>query len=138
TDIQAIVQGLRGRADFKGKKLFMAARGATTVPALFAAAVEPGIDALYLAGGLSSFADVVDAEDYRQPFGNFVPNILLHTDLPEIAASLAPRRLVLSGVVDGAGKALDAAAVRKQYQGSNIEVVAAGPWDAATIQRQFT
>ena len=82
TDLLAVVQGLRARPDLKGKPLVLAARGFSTVPALFAAALEPAIDRLYLAGGLVSFQSIVDTEDYNHPFGNFVPNLLLHTDLP--------------------------------------------------------
>jgi dienelactone hydrolase len=135
TDILAIVQALRARQDLKGKPLFIAARGFMTVPALFAAGIEPGIAGLYLAEGLTSFADVAAAEDYRQPFGNFIPNLLMHTDLPEVAASVAPRRVVLGGFVNGAGRSLAPAEVRKQYDAPNIEVLADATWDAAGILR---
>jgi dienelactone hydrolase len=133
TDILAIVQGLRGREDLKEKPLFIAARGFMTVPALFAAGVDPGIGKLYLAEGLTSFADITMAEDYRQPFSNFVPDLLLHTDLPAVAASLAPRRVVLSGFVNGAGRNLAVAEVRKEYPAPHIEVLAGAGWDAASI-----
>jgi len=135
TDIQAIVQGLRGRPDLRGKKLFVAARGSMTVPALFASALEPGIEGLYLSEGLISFADIVATEDYRQPFSNFVPNLLLHTDLPEIAASIAPRRIALSRSVSGAGKSVAPDEVRKQYSASHITVMTDVAWDAAGIIR---
>jgi dienelactone hydrolase len=138
TDILAIVQALRARPELKGKRLSIAAHGFMTVPALFAAAIEPGIDGLYLAGGLTSFADIVAAEDYRQPFSNFVPNLLLHTDLPEVAASLAPRRIVLGGCVDGAGKPMAAADVRRQYGAAHMDVQPEAAWDAAGILRALT
>jgi len=89
-----------------------------TVPALFAAALEPAIDALYLAGGLSCFASIVQTENYRQPFANFVPGILAHTDLPEIAARLAPRRVTIAGPVDGGGEPLNMEAAKKVYTSS--------------------
>jgi len=106
-----------------------------TVPALFAAALEPGIEGLYLSEGLTSFADIVATEDYRQPFSNFVPNLLLHTDLPEIAASIAPRRIALSRSVSGAGKSVAPDEVRKQYSASHITVMTDVTWDAAGIIR---
>jgi dienelactone hydrolase len=134
TDILAIVQGLRARPDLKEKPVFIAAQGFLSAPALFAAAVEPAIAALYLAGGLVSFAEIVATEEYKQPFGNFVPNLLLHTDLPDLAASLAPRRVVLAGVVNGAGQRLAPEEVRKQYgQTPHIQVKADAAWDAAGI-----
>jgi dienelactone hydrolase len=136
TDLLAVVQGLRGRPDLNGKRLVLAARGASGVPALFAAALEPAIDGLYLAGGLVSFQSIVETEDYRHPFGNFVPNLLLHTDLPELVASMAPRRVVLAGAVDGAGRKLEMNDVRRQYAAAtNIETLPDEEWDSASILR---
>ena len=77
TDILAIVQGLRGAAGAERQAAVHRGAWFLTVPALFAAALEPAIGGLYLAGGLVSFADIVATEDYKQPFGNFVPNLLL-------------------------------------------------------------
>jgi hypothetical protein len=134
TDLLAVVQGLRARPDLKGKSLVLAARGFPTVPALFAAALEPEIDHLYLAGGLVSFQSIVDTEDYDHPFGNFVPNLLLHTDLPKLAASLAPRRVVIAGAVDGAGRRMAPEDVRKQYAGaSHVEVLPDELWNPTNI-----
>jgi hypothetical protein len=136
TDLLAVVQGLCSRPDLNGRRLVLAARGTPAVPALFAAALEPAIDGLYLAGGLVSFQSIVETEDYNHPFGNFVPNLLLHTDLPELAASMAPRRVVLAGAVDGAGRKMAPEEVRKQYTGSaNVEVFPDALWDPASILR---
>lgn len=133
-DLLAVVQALRARPDLHGKRLFIAARGFPSVPALFAAALEPQIDGLYLAGGLVSFQSIVDTEDYNHPFSNFVPNLLLHTDLPELAASMAPRRVVLAGAVDGAAKTVAAEDVRRQYaDAANVTILPDARWDAASI-----
>jgi hypothetical protein len=134
-DLLAIVQGLRARPDLEGKPLVLAARGFPSVPALFAAALEPAIDRLYLAGGLVSFQSIVETEDYNQPFSNFVPNLLLHTDLPELAMSLAPRRIVVAGAVDGAGRKMAAEDVGKQYAGAHVTVLPDALWDAPNIMR---
>ena len=63
------------------------------MPALFAAALDPAIDEVYLAGSPLSFADVLRVEEFGTAFADFVPKLLLHTDLPEIAAAMAPRRV---------------------------------------------
>jgi hypothetical protein len=112
----------------------VAARGVLTVPALFAAALEPAIDGLYLAGGLISFRSIVETEVYKYPFGNFVPNLLAHTDLPELTAGLAPRRVTLAGAVDGAGNRLPVDAVRGEFSGvANIRVVLEPAWTRSEI-----
>jgi hypothetical protein len=104
------------------------------VPALFAAALEPAIDTLYLAGGLISFRSIVETEVYKYPFGNFVPKLLAHTDLPEVTASLAPRRVTLAGMVDGAGNRLPVEAVRAEFSGaSNVRVVPEPAWSRSDI-----
>ncbi len=55
TDILSVVEGLRTRPDFARRPVILAARGMLTVPAQFAAALEPAIGSLYLAEGLISF-----------------------------------------------------------------------------------
>jgi hypothetical protein len=64
-----------------------------------------------------------------------VPNLLLHTDLPELAASLAPRRVILGGTVNGAGQTLTSPDVRQQYGAPHIELLATAAWDEASIRR---
>ena len=54
------------------------------------------IDELYLAGALVSYRNIVDTEEFSTPFADFAPRILLYTDLPEVAASLATRRVCLA------------------------------------------
>ena len=134
TDILALAMALRAHPALRGLSLKVAASGRLTAPALFAAAMDPAIAELYLAGSLLSFRDIVETEEYRAPFANFVPGILLHTDLPEIAASLAPRRLCLAGTVNAAGRTLDSEAVRAVYgEHEHIALRPAASWDYAAL-----
>jgi cephalosporin-C deacetylase-like acetyl esterase len=144
TDIIAAVKGLRARPDMAGRKIVLAARGILTVPALFAASFEKTIDALYLSGGLVSYRNVLDMEEYlggnyarseTDLFGSFVPRLLLHTDLPEVTASIAPRRVILAGAIDAAGKPVDAAEVKSIYTAApDLQVMPRAGWDAAVLQ----
>src|SRR5262249_7090657 len=88
TDLLAVVRGLRSRPELRSRKVRIAARGTSTLIAQFAAAIEPAIDSLYLAGGLTSYQRIVDSETYSYPLGNFVPNLLQHTDLPGLAKAM--------------------------------------------------
>jgi hypothetical protein len=134
TDILSIVKGLRSRPEFAGRRVVVAARGVLTVPALFAASLEPAIESLYLAGGLISFRSIVETEVYKYPFGNFVASLLAHTDLPELTVSLAPRRVTLAGMVDGAGNRLPVEAVRAEFPGaSHVRVQAEPAWSPSEI-----
>jgi dienelactone hydrolase len=135
SDILALIAGLRARPEFASLPVRVAARGMLTVPALFAAALERSIGSLYLAGGLISFRNLADTEDYSHPMSNFIPNLLRHTDLPETAAAIAPRKLVLAGMVNGAGRPMDAAAVRAVYPGSHVEVNEQARWTADALMQ---
>ncbi|HEY1342491.1 MAG TPA: acetylxylan esterase [Bryobacteraceae bacterium] len=126
TDILALAAAVRAHPAATGRRLRVAARERFTVPALFGAALDARIDELYLAAPLVSFADVLEKEDYNAAFSNFVPSILLHTDLPEIARSIAPRRVTLAGAVDAGGDAVDAAPV---YAGvANVRIEPEARW----------
>ena len=142
TDIRAILQGIRSRAEWSGRVVAIAASGFTTVPALFAAAIDKRLDRLYLSGGLLSFEALCQEPDYQQPFGNFVPDLLLHTDLPAIAKELVPSPITLAGAVDGAGRALPIEQVRSVYPESGTEgrirLKAAARWEAAAIREWAT
>ncbi len=132
TDMLAIVRAVSGR--LSGEKIRVAAQGKMTVPALFAAAVDPDIDSVYLAGGLVSYSSVLDREDYNHTFANFIPNILSHTDLPLVAASMSNRRLTIAGAVDGSGRKLAVEQVRSAYAvapGTRVKEEAS--WDVETF-----
>ena len=139
TDILALVAALRKHPATAGSRIRIAAAGKLTVPALFAAALDPGIQGLYLSGGLVSFRDVVDTEMYDHPFANFVPGFLQHTDLPEVMASIAPRRVTLAGTVNAKGKTMEVESARQIYaganQGGNISMQSDAGW---TVERLFS
>jgi hypothetical protein len=134
TDLLAVVRGLRTRPDLQSRRVIVAARGTTTPVAQFAAALEPAITSLYLAGGLSSYQRIVDSESYTYPFGNFIPSLLEHTDLPELCAAMAPRRIILAGSVNATGGRLPVADVRAEYRSaSNVEVHPDPIWTRESI-----
>jgi hypothetical protein len=72
---------------------------------------------------------------YHHPFANFVPNVLRSTDLPEIAAAIAPRKITIAGVLDGGGQPVPVLEARRVYPGSNIEVREVAVWDADALSR---
>jgi dienelactone hydrolase len=133
TDILALAAALRAHPALRGLRLKVAASKRLTAAALFAAAMDPAIGELYLAGGLLSFRNVVETERYSAPFGSFVFGILQHTDLPEAAAALAPRRVCLAGTVDATGVALEVSAVRALYGGEHIVIRPEAKWDVEAV-----
>jgi hypothetical protein len=89
TDILALTSALA--AAYPKATIALAARDKMTVPAVCAGALEPRITRLHLASQPPSWRSLAEAETYTQPLSNFVPDILRHTDLPQIAKSLRVR-----------------------------------------------
>jgi dienelactone hydrolase len=138
TDILALVSALRNHPELPGRNVLIAANGKLTVPALLTCALEPAVSGLYLSRGLVSFSSVAQTEEHSHSFANFVPGFLNHTDLPEIAASIAPRKIHLAAMVDGGGNALPPAGIRSIYPGSNVTVTATPDWSVESILKLGT
>lgn len=136
TDLLAVAAAVSNLDEAASRRLVVAARGALTVPALFAAALDERIRSLYLAGGLVSYRSIVEIEEADHPFANYLPGALLAGDLPDLAASVAPRPVWLAGAVDAAGRTLEPRAVQRTYQRcTNVRVSASAAWDAAVLAR---
>jgi cephalosporin-C deacetylase-like acetyl esterase len=82
------------------ERVALAASGTMTVPALFAAALEPRIESVYLFDGLESYRSLVEADEPRHPTANFVFGVLQYFDLNDVAK--------LTKVVKGAAWDADA------------------------------
>jgi dienelactone hydrolase len=132
TDILAVTTALRKHPATTGRRIRLAAAGRLTTPALFAAAIDDAIEALYLSGGLTSFQDIVQSETYTESLANFVPGLLNHTDLPDVAAGIAPRRIILAGSLGPNGQTAGTSGVRQQYTSGNISIEAEANW---TVER---
>jgi hypothetical protein len=134
TDILALVQALANYPALAGRKIRVAAQGKMTAPAVFAAALTPRIDSLYLAGGLISYRSIVESENYSYSFANFAPNLLRHTDLPDVIGGLAPRAVTLAGSVDAAGGAASERVVSEIYKAAgNVRIVERADWSAEAL-----
>ena len=94
---------------------------------LHAAAFDPFITHIALIEPYSSYSSIVLNRFYKPSFIlNTVPGALVAYDLPDLAASLAPRKLLMAGVTDGDGKSMDIesinidlAIIKKVYQYRN-------------------
>jgi cephalosporin-C deacetylase-like acetyl esterase len=83
--------------------------------ALHAAALDSRVSAVRLERSLVSWSAVARTRLSRDQLSNAVPGALLDYDLPELAATIAPRRLTLVETVDPAGKPVDSQALEAAY-----------------------
>jgi dienelactone hydrolase len=118
-----------------GRRVVVGAQGKMTVPAAIAAYLDKTIDSIYLSGGLISFRSLLETEAYKHPFANFAPRILEYPDLPEIMRSLAPRKAILAGVVDAAGKPLAPKTVADEHENArHIAIKVPASWEPSSFE----
>jgi dienelactone hydrolase len=93
---------------------------------LFGALYDEDVRALYIAGGLSSYHDVLTHFAVLVPHSASVPGALTAGDLCDVAGSLAPRPLRLEALVDARNRPVAAVNIKKAYD-SAVQGYAATP-----------
>ena len=94
------------KADASIDEVYGLAHNEQTTVLLHAAALNTDITRVALVDPLASYRSIVENRFYHPRFiHSFVPGALQAYDLPDLAASLAPRKLAVVGMVDGAGNA---------------------------------
>jgi len=75
-------------------------QGSAGLAALHAAALDDTVRSAAVTGTLVSYAAIVENEIYTHRYSMFAPGALRKYDLPEVAALIAPRPLVVINAVD--------------------------------------
>jgi hypothetical protein len=86
------------------------------VAALLSALYEPHIQAVYVHGGLLSYATLLDEPFVYQPADSIIRGLLRIADLPDMVAALAPRPLRMEGLVDGCNRRVSRRQIEETYQ----------------------
>lgn len=106
-DVGRLLNVLRGRAG--RQEIYAVARKELTPLLIHAAAFFPEVERVALIEPLSSYRSLVLQRSYYSPFiPGAVAGMLEHYDLPDLAASLAPRKLALISAINGAGQPVTA------------------------------
>ena len=103
-----------------GAEIILVARGRMGVPALHAAAFDSRLGAVVIEGGLVSWKAVIDATYHQDQLDNVVRGALARYDLPALAASIAPRPLVLANLADPMGRPLPVQDVKKSIRSGGV------------------
>lgn len=83
---------------------------------LHAAAFDPVVSKIALIKPYWSYESIVKNRFYNSEFVySIVPGALLEYDLPDLAATLAPRSIVIAGTTDSEGKYINNRMVTKNY-----------------------
>jgi dienelactone hydrolase/pimeloyl-ACP methyl ester carboxylesterase len=114
-DVLAVIGWLR--REQPGLEVSLWAAGSAAPVALHAAALDSRITGVVLKDFLASWSSVVRTPISHNQLCNVVPGVLAFYDLPDLAATLAPRPLVIKSLLDPAGKPLTRAETEKTYAG---------------------
>lgn len=102
-DALAALAWLRTRPEVAQDRVVVTGSGVGAIVALHVAAIDTEIAGVVAIDGLSSFRSLIAAEHYGWPAEVFLPHVLRHYDLPELAAAI-PAPVHLHHLRDGAGK----------------------------------
>jgi pimeloyl-ACP methyl ester carboxylesterase len=112
TDLLAVVAKMADESD----DIRLIGVGSAGPAALHAAALEPRVKRLTLEGALVSWSAVVRTPVSHDQLTNVVPAALAVYDLPDLAALLAPRPLMIRRPADPTGKPLNRGAADDTYK----------------------
>jgi hypothetical protein len=115
-DVVRIVNYLKGRTDADVSRLAAVSHGEVGVVLLHAAALDESIKQVALVDPLLSWSSIVLNEYYAPKFvPHAVAGSLGRYDLPDLACTLAPRRLLALGPVDVMGRPATSASIEAEF-----------------------
>lgn len=94
-DVVRSVDYVTSRQDADAKNLHVIGKGMGGLWCLYAAALDPRIRSLISVQSLLSYRSLTQVDRYLYGADVFVPDVLLHFDLPQVAAVIASRPLTL-------------------------------------------
>ena len=133
-DIVRCVQFLKRHRDIDGADIGAIARGNMSIPLLHAAAFEDSIRKIALIEPLVSFQSVVMNRYFNLEAGALVGNALTAYDLPDLAATLAPRQLAIIDAVDQLQKPARTELIDKSFEVVRRSYSARGAAGSLAIQ----
>jgi hypothetical protein len=135
-DVVRSVDYALSRTDAGAPGARLTGKGAGALWCLFAAALEPRVATLVAENGLVSYRSLTAVDRYKHGASVFVPDILKHFDLPQVAGALSGRDLTLVSPVDPMKRPVELAAARKEYAWTQQVFEAAGAGDRFRIVGQ--
>lgn len=114
-DVTKAVDYLASRSEVDGSRVSAIGHGLGGLIVLYAAALDERIASVAATRSLLSYEAVVENELYTHRFPTFAPGLLRDFDLPEVAAMVAPRPLLLANPVDQVHRIAPPSDVEKTY-----------------------
>jgi hypothetical protein len=109
-DALAALAYLRTRREIVQSRIVLSGCGLAGIVALHVAAIDGQVQGVVMWDCLAGFKTLLEANEYTWPADAFLPQVLLHYDLPELVAALHCPVQILSPL-DGRGTPLSAYAI---------------------------
>ena len=132
-DVVRSVDYTLSRSEVDGQGVRAIGRGMGALWVLFAAALDPRITAAVCEGGLLSYRTLAETDRYLHGANVFLPDVLLHFDLPQVAAMVADRRLTILAPVDAMKLEVAPERARKAYEWTEQAYKRAGHVNAFVV-----
>lgn len=114
-DIVRTIDYLATRPDVNASQIQIIGQEEAGLATLMAAALDDRVCSILVTRVLISYMSIVQSPEYSLALEWFVPGILQHFDIPDIAACISPRPLRIMNAVDASGSILPVDAVRTIY-----------------------
>lgn len=135
-DVVRTVDYALSRADVDRSGVRAIGKGMGALWVLFAAALDARISQVICEGGLLSYRTLTSADRYLHGASIFIPDVLKHFDLPQVAAAIADRRLVMLAPMDAMKSAANEETARRTYAWTTQAYAMSGARDAFAIARR--
>jgi hypothetical protein len=120
------VDYLLSRPDVNNTGVQLIGKGAGALWALYAAALDSRILSVIAERGLVSYSSLTQVDRYLHGASVFIRDVLLHFDLPQVAAAIADRPLVLLSPVDPMKRPVPLPDAQAAYQWTQQTYASAG------------
>ena len=125
-DVVRSVDYALSRPDVDRGSLRAIGRGRGALWLLFATALDPRITQSVCDGGLISYRTLTSTDRYLHAADIFIPGVLRHFDLPQVASLVADRRLAIAGPVDAMKSVVSDETARAAYKATAQAYASAG------------
>jgi hypothetical protein len=132
-DVVSAIDVLVARNEVEWESLSAYGKGVAAVVMLHAAALDERIKHVTLEEMLASYEAISRWKIHHQVFSDIVPGALAAYDLPDLMATIAPRKLTLLNTVHPRRKPMDTREVKAQYQVAQKAFAVAGAASSLVI-----
>ncbi len=132
-DVIRSVDYVVSRPDVDKAAVRVIGKGQGALWALYAAALDPRISIVICDGGLVSYRSLLQSDRYLHGADIFVRDVLKHFDVPQVAASICDRRLILLSPTDPMKHPVGQGEAKQVYRWTTETYASAGAADRFQI-----